>query len=182
MWTRWICCEDAPFCLADPFRLRRLLADRASTPASVPCPVVGRVRHEYSAGGVVLRVSAGSIEVLLIKPAGRNRWQLPKGLVEPGERPDMTAVREVREETGVCAAVVAPLPPVRFFYQMSGDRISKRVDFFVMQYQSGSEQDHDYEVDEARWFARDEALSAITFDTERSTVEAALQLFRKEKP
>ena len=70
-------------------------------------------RRLVSAGGVVLDGDApGAGRVLLITMIGqdgRARWTLPKGGVEPGETHEAAAVREVREETGHTAAVLAPL-------------------------------------------------------------------------
>ena len=58
------------------------------------------------AGGVVF----GSLgHVLVVRYRGSGAWAFPKGHVEPGETLEQTAVREVQEETGVRASVVAPL-------------------------------------------------------------------------
>jgi len=139
--------------------------------------VMGRIIHQHSAGGVVLRGELPLIEVLLIKPAGRDRWQLPKGGIDQGEAAEQAAVREVREEGGVEARIIASLEPIGFFYQMSGRRIRKTVDFFAMQYVSGSPNAHDSEVDEARWFSAEDAARALTFKTERQSLAAAIEAF-----
>ena len=52
-------------------------------------------------------------------------------------------------------------------------RIHKRVVFYLMTYESGSTDDHDDEVDEARFFALDEALERLTFDSERDILRRA---------
>ena len=53
--------------------------------------------RRFSAGVVVVNVSASAVQYLLLR-AYRN-WDFPKGLVEPGEQPLEAALREVREET-----------------------------------------------------------------------------------
>jgi 8-oxo-dGTP pyrophosphatase MutT (NUDIX family) len=132
-----------------------------------------RVQHHHSAGGLVVRGD----EVLLIAPRP-GRWQLPKGHVEPGEGAPDAAVREVREETGVFARVVTTLPSIDYSYDVEGRvRIHKRVDYFLMAYVDGSEQDSDpREVIMARWFVWDEALVQLSFDNERDVVRAARRL------
>src|ERR1700749_4309276 len=77
--------------------------------------------QERSAGGVVVRGD----ETIVIVPTrrgaqGQKVLALPKGHVDPGETPDQTALREVREETGVEAEMVEKLVDVRYFYQRSG--------------------------------------------------------------
>jgi len=74
-----------------------------------------------SAGILLFRHSSGGIEVLLVKPGGpfwRNKdegaWMIPKGVIEPGEAPAETALREFEEETGTClSAVPFPLMTIR---------------------------------------------------------------------
>ena len=129
-----------------------------------------RDQRHHSAGGLVVRGS----EVLLIEPRA-GRWQLPKGHVEPGEAPEQTAVREVREETGVQARVLAPLPSIDYTYEVDRRiRVTKRVDYYLMAYVGGSEHDSDpREVIAARWFGWQEALDRLSFDNEREVVRAA---------
>ena len=132
-----------------------------------------RVQHHHSAGGLVVRDG----EVLLIAPRP-GRWQLPKGHVEPGEAPPEAAVREVREETGVLARVVTPLPSIDYSYEVEGRvRIHKRVDYYLMSYLDGSERDSDpREVIAARWYRWDEALAQLSFDNEREVVREGRRL------
>lgn len=115
---------------------------------------------------------------LAIKPANRDRWQLPKGTIDPGESPQEAAVREVREEGGVSGRIVAPLEPIRFFYQMHGKRFAKTVDFFLMEYQAGDPADHDDEVQDAHWFPLSDS-GRLAFPTERAVVEQARQILAK---
>ena len=114
-------------------------------------------------------------EFLAIKPAHRDRWQLPKGTVNRGETLEQAAVREVREEGGVDATVFADLGPIHFFYRMSGRGYSKTVNFFVMKYDSGEPADHDHEVQDARWFPLDEP-ERLAFTNERLLVKRAREI------
>ena len=118
-------------------------------------------RNEVSAGGVVFRLGeAGAAEVVLIMTHER-RWQLPKGWIDAGESPEETALREVREEAGVIAEIVAPLGVIAYQYVSTYEeepaRVYKRVHMFVLRYVSGSTDDHDDEVIDARWVGIGEA-------------------------
>jgi 8-oxo-dGTP pyrophosphatase MutT (NUDIX family) len=127
------------------------------------------LRH-HSAGGLVVRAG----EVLLISPRP-GRWQLPKGHVERGEAPSQAAVREVLEETGVHGRIVSALPSIEYTYSV-GPRVEvhKRVDYYLMTYEGGSESDSDpREVIQARWWSWEEALGVLSFDNERGVAEQA---------
>ena len=126
--------------------------------------------QETSYGGVVVRGD----EVLVITPTGRRVTGLPKGGMEDGETPEQAAAREVREETGVVAAVREPLGDVRYTYRRGGRRVRKTVHFFLCDYLRGSTDDHDHEVDEARWIAISGAREALTYPGERALIDRLL--------
>jgi len=138
-----------------------------------------RVVRQHSAGGLVERDG----EVLLIATAGGARWQLPKGRLEAGETPELAAVREVREETGVTGRIVAPLPGIDYWFaEGRRKRIRKHVDYFLLAYVSGSERDFDRrEAHDARWFPWSEAVDKLTHANERRVAESARQLAQAEE-
>ncbi len=123
----------------------------------------------------MIRATARGNEFLAIKPAHRDRWQLPKGTIDAGESPEMAAVREVHEEGGVSAEIIADLGPIRFWYRMAGRQYVKTVDFFLMRYMSGDPADHDHEVQEARWFPLED-VDLLAFRDERAVVTRARDL------
>jgi 8-oxo-dGTP pyrophosphatase MutT (NUDIX family) len=135
-----------------------------------------------SAGGVVFRGEKDSIEVVIVGVGGQNRWQLPKGLVEDGEKPEITAVREAREEAGVDSEVVQHLDTIEYWFAGidSGERVRfhKHVHFYLLRYVAGDTRNHDWEVNEARWVPLDDATRQLTFDTERGVMERAAKLLR----
>ena len=104
---------------------------------------------------------------------GRDSLRLPKGIVEPGETPEQAAVREVSEETGLEAEVVAPLSTVSYDYDEDGTVVSKRVHFFLMRHVGGEPHPRDGEMASVRWFAADRLEDSLTFDTERGVIADA---------
>jgi 8-oxo-dGTP pyrophosphatase MutT (NUDIX family) len=118
--------------------------------------------------------------VALISVGERRRWQLPKGLVGAGERVERAALREVREETGLEAEVLAPIETVEYWYVSTerGARVRfhKFVHFFLLRHAGGRLSDHDHEVNEARWFEIAEARDALAFANEKRVVERAQEM------
>lgn len=131
--------------------------------------------QEFSAGGVVVRDGACVVVVPARRTAGGGRvLTLPKGHLAAGESAADAALREVREEAGVEAALVEKLGDVRYWYQRGGRRIAKVVAFFLLDYVAGEPGDHDEEIEEASWMALEEAAEKLTFPGERQMVGAAL--------
>jgi 8-oxo-dGTP pyrophosphatase MutT (NUDIX family) len=127
-----------------------------------------RTEYHRSAGGLVVEGD----RILLISTQAGRRWQLPKGHIEEGETAEQAALREVREETGVSGRVVAPLSEVEYWFVEKGARrVHKRVDYFLLDYVSGSAADFDAaEVSGAEWFSWDEGIAKLSFDNERRVV------------
>lgn len=149
--------------------------------------------HEHSAGGVLVRQVEGENLVCLVQiptRGGNPSWRLPKGALEDGETPEDAAVRETREETGCHGDTLSELSDVEYWYTRRDDdtgariRVRKTVDFFLMKYTSGDVDDHDHEVDEAKWFSFSDALGTISYDAERRVLQEAIHawdayLYRK---
>jgi 8-oxo-dGTP pyrophosphatase MutT (NUDIX family) len=130
-----------------------------------------RPLRETSYGGVVLRGD----EVLVITPTGKRRVTgLPKGGPQAGETGEQTATREVREETGVNAVVREPLGDVNYWYRRGGRRVYKTVHFYLFDYLSGSTDDHDHEVEDARWLPLADAVTMLSYPGERALIERVL--------
>src|SRR5256714_7101383 len=154
------------------------MTPRKSTESKAKSPAIKvPIRDQTSAGGVVYREVSGRVEVVIIAVGPNNRWQLPKGLVDKNEKPEVTAVREAREEGGVDSEVVGHIETIEYWYAGldSGIRVRfhKRVHFYLLRYLSGDTKDHDWEVNEARWVPIAETASQLAFDNERRVMEQA---------
>lgn len=135
------------------------------------------VTRAFSAGGILLRESADGREVLL----GRRRrardgatWSLPKGTPDGDETAEQTALREVREETGLEVRILDSVGDIHYRFVRDGRRIEKTVRYFLMEVTGGDLARHDHEFEEVRWFDLAEAEALMSFATERHIVARAL--------
>lgn len=152
--------------------------------------------REISAGGVVVRRPREVWEIAVIEPqreppspsaaqtpAKKSRKMLltlPKGLVDPGEKSEAAAVREVKEETGLTALPVTKLRDIKYVYVRSwGDkqRVFKIVSFFLLRYQSGQIDDIEpemrVEVKQALWIPLEGAERKLAYQGEKEVVRLA---------
>jgi 8-oxo-dGTP pyrophosphatase MutT (NUDIX family) len=137
------------------------------------------MRREFSAGGVVVRRLRGRWMLAAIRPGGKpdGVWALPKGLIGRGESAEATALREVTEETGLDARVVAKLGDIRYVYTWAGERIFKVVSFYLLRYAGGRigtlRPELAHEVADVRWLPLDEAASLLAYKGEREMAARA---------
>jgi 8-oxo-dGTP pyrophosphatase MutT (NUDIX family) len=139
---------------------------------------VARLRQATatSAGGIVIRFVDAAPQLVVGR---RNRardgvsWTLPKGTPNPLETTEETALREVREETGLDVSIVRPFDAIRYTFYQGRTRIHKTVHYFLMAPAGGDLERHDHEFDEVRWIGFDEAATLLTFETERALVARA---------
>lgn len=138
-----------------------------------------RVEQTVSAGGVVFRHGEHGVEIVLCGRVHENLWALPKGTPEAGETIEETALREVREETGLGVTIVADLGSIEyeFLRPAQGVRFEKTVRHFLMQPDGSGDVDaHDHEYDRVEWFAAPEALRLMTHRNEVTVVLRALEI------
>ncbi|SRR5258708_18010079 len=137
--------------------------------------------NEVSAGGVVYRKQDDEIKVLVCKHSGYHKWVLPKGRVEKGEKLEETAVREVEEEVGVKAVIISPISnPEEYIYTFNGQRVFKKVQYFLMEYVSGDEKNHDFEMEDVRWTSFEQAIELMGFDGAKNVLQKAQEMLIKQ--
>jgi ADP-ribose pyrophosphatase YjhB (NUDIX family) len=161
----------------------RIMDARAKEPRRKPTLAV---RREISAGGVIWRRNESDerIEVVLVRPAGRDTWVLPKGHVEPGEAVKDAAVREAREESGLQVVAGERLGDVSYVYSwhdqpgLPAVRIFKRVYFYLMKADGGDLSAHDAEIAEAAWVDLEEAPHQATHKSERELITKARTILK----
>ncbi|HTU87991.1 MAG TPA: NUDIX domain-containing protein [Solirubrobacteraceae bacterium] len=130
---------------------------------------------ELSAGGAVVQGDDVIVVVPVKRDANRRRvLALPKGHLDKGETDEAAAIREVSEETGVQAQLIEKLGDVEYTYERRGRRRAKRVAFYLFEYRSGSLEDHDHEIEVARWMPLERAAEELTYAGEREIVRRAM--------
>ena len=149
--------------------------------------------REFSAGGIVYkqpktkdqRLKADGISWLICQHSQHKGWVFPKGFIGDriqGESIEDTAVREVKEETGVKAKIVQKLEEAAgYFYVWKGEKRFKTVYYFIMEYVSGNIKDHDFEMQDVEWLPTDQILGRLTYKSDKQAFGEALQLIKRIK-
>jgi 8-oxo-dGTP pyrophosphatase MutT (NUDIX family) len=139
--------------------------------------------EQISAGGVAFRRNNSEIEVAICAVNPSRRWQIPKGLIDAGESEERAALREVREEAGIDCELLEKIETVEYWYIATANgtrvRYHKFVHFFLLRYLSGEPENHDHEIDEARFVPIDEAVRMLAFKSEKELVKKAKILIEK---
>jgi 8-oxo-dGTP pyrophosphatase MutT (NUDIX family) len=137
------------------------------------------MRWELSAGLVLVRRMRGAWWLAAARPQGKpaGTWVLPKGLIDAGESPAETALREGFEETGVSSRLGPKLGDVRYVYTWAGERVFKVVSFYLARAVGGRIGElpagMEVEVAEARWLRLDDAPRLLAYKGEREMAERA---------
>lgn len=136
--------------------------------------------REFSAGGVLVRKAADAWELAVIQPRGKPKVRaLPKGHIDPGEKPEATAIRETREETGLSGRSLGKLGDVKYAYKFEGKSIFKIVSFFLLELESGEIDQLDpkmrIEVEVASWLPLERAVKELSYPGERDMAKKALE-------
>ena len=133
---------------------------------------------------MLVRRLRGRWVMAAIRPAGREPpvWALPKGLIDQGEKPEQTALREVAEETGIEARLVTKLGDIRYVYTWAGERIFKVVSFYLLRYSRGRlgelPPETAHEVGEVRWLPLEEGSRLLAYGGEREMAAKAVEAVR----
>lgn len=133
------------------------------------------MRTASAAGGVVLRRGAAGPEVVVAGRVADGSWVFPKGTPDPGETTEETALREVREESGLDVRILRPLGSMDYWFAVAGERVHKIVHFYLMEAIGGDTSQHDAEYDEVRWVGADQARRMLSFDSYRTVLDRALE-------
>lgn len=139
-----------------------------------------KYKRETSAGGIVYKNDGDTQLWLITQHSLHKGWGFPKGIVGDvveNEPMEDAALREVGEEGGIQARIVNPTPvQVSYKYTLKDTLVDKNVFYYLMEYVSGSPDDHDWEVSEAKFISTEEIRELLTFESDKEAFEKILQL------
>jgi len=124
--------------------------------------------YEKSCGAIVYRKFHGNTEILLIKHINSGHWSFPKGHVEEGETEMETAVREIKEETGI-DVIVDPTYRETVSYSPRKDT-QKVVVYFIAKAKNYDFIAQEEEIAEIRWVEVGRTSSILTYENDRTIV------------
>ena len=141
------------------------------------------IKTQVSSGGIIFRKNNDMIEIALVSVKDGKVWCLPKGIVDKGESPEETAVREVSEETGLKGRIIEKIGETKYWYYIKEGNMKcrKTVHFFLMAYEGGDVANHDWEVDSASWFQIDEAIKKANYKNEKGLLEKAKKILMQNE-
>ena len=135
-----------------------------------------------SAGGLVVRYRDLRWETALVGSGTPTVWRIPKGMQVEGEAIEQTAVREVREESGLDGAPLELIGTGSWTYQYGGRDRDKTCYYFLMRCIGGDINDHDEEYDQIDWFGLEDSVELLYYTIEKEIALDAVVLLKKYRP
>lgn len=138
--------------------------------------------YQQSAGGVVFKKEGNLFYVALIAVKNKTIWTLPKGLIDEGETVEESAIREVREETGLSGEIVKRIGEKSYWFYLKekNAKCRKKVTYFLIRYESGNIDNYCWEVDEARWVEINDAIKMVSYKSDKDILKAAKKILEED--
>ena len=123
--------------------------------------------------GAIIFIKDEEIEYLLLE-YGLGHWDFPRGLIEENETEQETAVREIKEETGIAKIKFIPnfREKIHFFYKKDNVLISKEVIYLLAKSET-KEIKLSFEHTNYKWLNYKEAVKGLTFKTSKNALKKA---------
>ena len=137
------------------------------------------MKKEKSCGAIVFYLKGEIEQILLIKHANSGHWSFPKGHVEAGETDVETAVREIKEETGVDALIDTRFREV-VTYSPKKDVLKDVVYFFATtnDYETSNQEE---EVSDIRWMDMDKVIGSVSYKNDKELVKKAIAFYKEHR-
>ncbi len=133
--------------------------------------------YEKSCGAIVYRKHHGNLEILLIKHINSGHWSFPKGHVEEGESEMETAVREIKEETGIDVIIDPTFRETVSYYPKKDTQ--KIVVYFIAKAKNYELNPQEAEIADIKWVDVGCANSILTYDNDKTIVSKAKKAIRE---
>ena len=135
--------------------------------------------YEKSCGAIVIHKNGDRCKILLVRNHNGRNYSFPKGHVEQGETEEQTAVREVKEETGLDITIIPSFREIADYCPFG--KIRKRVVFFMAQTMSDKVNIQEEEIDSYIWVDLNEAHTRCTYDNDLRVIRKARENIDKLK-
>ena len=135
--------------------------------------------YEKSCGAIVIHRDGDQYKILLVRNHNGRNYSFPKGHVEKGETEQQTAIREVKEETGLDIEIIESFREVADYCPFG--KIKKRVVFFMAQTFSDKVTMQEEEIDSYIWVDLFEAHHRCTYDNDLRVIRKAKENLDKLK-
>ena len=137
------------------------------------------MKKERSCGAVIMKMEEGKTLTLLVKHM-QGHWGFPKGHAEGKETETETAIREVKEETGLNVVLDNGFRDTSTYYP--NPDVFKKVIYFIGKPESGEAKPDMVEIEAVDWFTLSEAVAALSYPSDVSVLENAEQYMRHVMP
>jgi len=124
------------------------------------------------AGAVAFRQAKGRTLYLVVSSSNSADWVLPKGHIEPGETPEVAALRELKEEAGVIGEILESVA-IQHFQKSTEDVL---VQYFLVRERASTVA---AEKRSLRWEDFEDASQLLTFANARQALQAAAAALRR---
>lgn len=134
------------------------------------------MRKEKSCGAIIYKYVDNELFILLLKH-NLGHWAFAKGHVEDGETEQETAIREIKEETNLDVTINSDFRYVITYSPYEG--AIKDVVYFLATVNSDNIKAQQSEISEIKWFKYEDAISMITYDSDKKVLMEAIKYLNK---
>lgn len=127
--------------------------------------------YEKSCGAIIFYKNKQNTKVLLVKNNNGRYWSFPKGHIEDGENEHQTAIREIKEETGLDVVIEKGFREISEYCPFG--KIRKRVVFFLAQAFTDNVKIQEEEIDSYIWVDLQQARKMCSYDNDLRIIEKA---------
>ena len=130
-----------------------------------------RCLYEKSCGGIIFYKTRQNVRILLVKNSNGRYWSFPKGHIEDGETEQETAIREIKEETGLDVTLVNNFREISEYCPFG--KIRKRVVFFLARAFTDNVRIQEEEIDSFIWVDLQQARKLCSYDNDLRIIDKA---------